>query len=103
AVASDLVSAVELGPPDDMPAETDVESATVSRTLVRALQGSVAGAVEPLDPRRLIPLRPAISALGVLVVVGAGTGLALQHWPDLVRGIETLAHRPTRFEGAAIS
>ena len=103
AVASDLVSAVELGPPDDMPAETDAESATVSRALVRALQGSVAGAVEPLDPRRLIPLRPAVSALGVLVVVGAGTGLALQRWPDLVRGIETLAHRPTRFEGAAIS
>jgi hypothetical protein len=103
AVASDLVSAVELGPPDDMPAEADSESASVSRTLVRALQGSVAGAVEPLDPRRLISLRPAVSALGVLVVVGAATGLALQRWPDLVRGIETLAHRPTRFEGAAIS
>ena len=103
AVASDLVSAVELGPPDEMPAEADSESTTVSRTLVRALQGSVAGAVEPLDPRRLISLRPAVSALGVLFVVGAGTGLALQRWPDLVRGIATLAHRPTRFEGAAIS
>jgi len=103
AVASDLCSAVELGAPDDMPAQTDSESTTVSRTLVRALQGSVAGAVEPLDPRRLISLRPAVSALGVFVVVAAGTGVALQRWPDLIHGIETLAHRPTRFEGAAIS
>ena len=76
------------GPPDDMPAEADSESATVSRTLVRALQGAVAGAVEPLDPRRLIPLRPAVSALGVLAGGRrAGTALALQRWPDLIRGI----------------
>ncbi len=65
-VASDLVSAVELGQPDEMPAAPDVETVGVSRALVRALQGSVAGAVEPLDPRRLISLRPAVLALGVL-------------------------------------
>jgi hypothetical protein len=102
-VASDLVSAVELGQPDELPAATDVETVGVSRALVRALQGSVASAVEPLDPRRLISLRPAVLALGVLVLMAAITGAALRLSPDLIRGLATLAHRPTRFEGATIS
>ena len=102
-IASDLVSAVELGSPDVMPETADTEAGAVSRTLVRALQGSVAGSVEPLDPRRLISLQPAMLALAVLLLVAAATITALQLSPDLIRGLATLFHRPTRFEGAAIS
>jgi hypothetical protein len=103
AIASDLVSAVELGPPDQMADNSDAGVVVVSPALVRALQGSVAGAVEPLQPRRLISLQPALLALGVLVIVATASGAALRFWPELGRGLNTLAHRPTRFEGAAIS
>ena len=103
AVASDLVSAVELGDPEAMPGTPGSQASDVSRTLVRALQGSVAGAVEPLQPSRLISMRPAGLALAALVLAAATMGAALYLWPELVRGLATLAHRPTRFEGAAIS
>ena len=102
-VASDLVSAVELGDPEGMARAESPESGAVSRTLVRALQGSVAGAVEPLEPGRLISMRPAVLALMALVLMIATLIASLALWPDLVRGLATLAHRPTRFEGAAIS
>jgi len=104
-IGSDLVSAVELGAPEQSPSAPTPEAggAAVSPALVRALQGSVAGAVEPLDPRQLISLQPAALALGVLLMAAATTGAALRFWPELVLGLRTLAHRPTRFEGAAIS
>ena len=102
-VASDLVSAVELGQPEAIPPAPDSDSAMISTALVRALQGSVARVVEPLDPRRLISMQPAALALGVLMMVAATTGAALRLWPELGRGLEMLAHRPTRFEGSAIS
>src|SRR6185436_5996260 len=92
-VASDLVSAVELGAPEQIPHSPDTGGAVVSPALVRALQGSVAGVVEPLDARRLIPLQPAALALGVLLMVAATTGAALRFWPDLARGLRALAHR----------
>jgi hypothetical protein len=102
-VASDLVSAVELGQPEAIPTAPDSDATMISTALVRALQGSVARVVEPLDPRRLISMQPAALALGVLMMVAASTGAALRLWPELGRGLATLAHRPTRFEGSAIS
>ena len=102
-IASDLVSAVELGAPGQTASAPSAAGAFVSPALVRALQGSVAGMVEPLDPRRLISLQPAALALGVLLLAAATTGAALRFWPELARGLKTLAHRPTRFEGAAVS
>src|SRR6266700_5556830 len=102
-IASDLVSAVELGPPDAFTPGPETGPPPVSPSLVRALQGAVAGAVEPLEPRRLISLRPAALALAVLIAVASITGVALYRWPELGRGLTTLARRPTRFEGAATS
>jgi hypothetical protein len=107
AVSSDLVSAVELGDEADGGAAATTArrggGAEVSPALVRALQGTVAGAVEPLDPSALISMRPARTAIGALVLAAAVLGIALRLSPDLSRGLATLTHRPTRFEGAAIS
>jgi hypothetical protein len=124
AVSSDLVSAVELGnpqPPGYDPAPERPHRAhpraahprqaagapeaagLVSEALVRALQDRVAGVVEQLDPKRLISMRPAGVALGALLVAALLVGGATRVWPELTAGLATLVHRPTRFEGAAVS
>ena len=98
-LASDLLSAIELaGAPGDARA-----AALVSPSLVRAFHADVARALDPVDPRALVPLRPAAAA----IAAGAGA-LALllgAAWvsPDVALGLRTLVHRPSLFDGAAIS
>jgi hypothetical protein len=93
-LASDLLSAVELG---------SEGAALASPALVRAFHADVARSLEPVDPRALVPLRQAsaalASALAALGLLAAGTVL----FPSLVVGLRTLVHRPSLYEGAAIS
>ncbi|HEX3694980.1 MAG TPA: hypothetical protein VH374_06280 [Polyangia bacterium] len=95
-VASDLVSAIELGMPSP-------SAPVVSPSLVRALGGDVAQALDPLDPRALLPMRPAALALAGLVGASALAVGATRLWPALEQGLRTLVHRPTLFEGAVVS
>ena len=62
------------------------------------------GARGAVDARQLVPLRPAARALAAALrrVRGAGRGrVALS--PTIARGLRTLIHRPSLFEGAAMS
>jgi hypothetical protein len=109
-LASDLLSSVELREVEaTAPAFIDVDvgagagSTAVSPSLVRAFHADVARALEPIDPRRLVPLRPATLALWAF---GAAVGLfaaAVTFSPGLVLGLRTLVHRPSLFEGAVVS
>jgi hypothetical protein len=95
-LASDLLSAIELG-------DGAAEVALVSPGLVRAFHADVARALEPVDPRALVPLR----STAVAVAAGAAAvGLfAAVAWlfPAMATGLRTLGHRPTLFDGAAVS
>jgi hypothetical protein len=98
-MASDLLSAVELaspGPPDP-------RAAAVSARLVRAFQDYVAGSLGAVDARRLVPLRPAARAIATCGVALAAAIAAGALSPTMARGLRTLVHRPSLFEGAAIS
>ena len=94
-LASDLLSAVELGDAGD--------AALGSPSLVRAFHGDVARALDPVNPRELVPLRPAAAAVGAglaaLAVLWAAAALS----PSLAAGLRTLVHQPSLFEGAAVS
>jgi hypothetical protein len=94
ALASDLLSAVELASP---------QAAGVSPRLIQAFQDQVAGAVGGFEPRRLVPMRPAARASGAAVVAMAGLVAAALLFPALGRGLRTLVHRPSRFDGAVVS
>ncbi len=97
-LASDLLSAVELGDGSGGDA-----AALVSPTLVRAFHADVARSLEPVDPRALVPLRPAAAAVGAgLAALGLLWGGAVL-FPTLAFGLRTLVHRPSLFEGAAVS
>ncbi len=98
-LASDLLSAVELHHPPRAGHGTPL----VSRTLVRAFQGDVARALGPVEPRALVPLRPA--AVAVATFAGAAAAAIATAWlfPSVAQGMRTLVHRPTLFEGAAVS
>jgi hypothetical protein len=102
-LASDLLSAIELG---DLVTDADVVAgagALVSPALVRAFHADVARALEPVDPRALVPLRSAGVAVGVgvaaLGLIAAGASFV----PALATGLRTLGHRPSLFDGAAVS
>ena len=98
-LASDLLSAVELaGPPS-----SDPRAAAVSPRLVQAFQDFVAGSVGAMDARRLVPFRPAARAIASAVAGIAAVVAALVLSPAVSRGMRTLVHRPSLFEGAAIS
>jgi hypothetical protein len=89
------VSAVELGatPPD-----------AVSGALVGAFQGQVASAVATLDPTTLISMRPVARGFAILLAAAAVLIVGARLSPEgLGRGLSLLVHRPSRFEGAAIS
>jgi hypothetical protein len=94
-LASDLLSAIELG--------DSSAGALSSPALVRAFHGDVARALESVDPRTLMPLRPATIpvAAGVVAVVGLFAAASLS--TNVATGLRTLMHRPTLFEGAAVS
>ena len=98
-LASDLLSAVELAGPSP----TDPRAAAVSEPLVRAFQDHVAGSVGAVDARRLVSLRPASRALGAALVALAAVIAAGMLSPTMARGLRTLVHKPSLFEGAGIS
>ena len=93
ALASDLLSAVQLAEPPD----------GVSPRLVLAFQSQVADAVAGFEPRRLVPMRPAARAVAAAVIAAAGVGAAGALVPALGHGLRTLVHRPSRFDGAVVS
>jgi hypothetical protein len=106
ALASDLLSSVELREREVVPlpgVDPTAGAAAISPSLLRAFHADVARALEPIDPRRLVPLRPATLALWAFAAaVGlfvAGVTLS----PALVLGLRTLVHRPSLFEGAVVS
>jgi hypothetical protein len=75
----------------------------VSARLVRAFQDYVAGSLGAVDARRLVPLRPAARAIATCGVALAAAIAAGALSPTMARGLRTLVHRPSLFEGAAIS
>jgi hypothetical protein len=97
-LASDLISAVELDA-----AAAAAARAPVSPVLVRAFQAEVARALAPVEPRALVPLRPASLAVGAFAVAAALVGGAAWLSPAVASGLRTLVHRPSLFEGAAVS
>jgi hypothetical protein len=100
AMASDLLSAVELG---EAPDGAVGDRGAASPTLVRAFREQVASALAPVAPGGLVSLGPAVRALAVSGLVAAALIAALGAWPLAARGLRTLVHRPSRFEGAGIS
>ncbi len=96
-LASDLLSAVELA---EAPSD---ERAAGSPVLVRAFRRQVADALGPVSPERLVPLRPAARALALAGLILALLVGAIVAWPLAARGLRTLVHHPSRFEGAAVS
>ena len=99
ALASDLLSAVELASPDT----PDPRAAAVSARLILAFQDYVAGSVGAVDARQLVPLRPAGRAVAAGLAAIAAVIAAVALSPMMSRGLRTLGHRPSLFEGAAIS
>jgi hypothetical protein len=98
-LASDLLSAVELAGP----ASSDPRAVAVSPRLVQAFQDYVATSVGAVDARRLVPFRPAARAIATAVGSIAGIIVGVVMVPAMARGMRTLVHRPSLFEGAAIS
>jgi hypothetical protein len=98
-LASDLLSAVELAEPPP----ADPRAASVSTRLVQAFQEYVARSLTSVDAQRLVSLRPVIraAAAALIVVAALGTGAWLSS--TFARGLRTLIHRPSLFEGAAVS
>ena len=95
-LASDLLSAVELEEKGDA-------AAMASPALVRAFHADVARSLAPVDPRALVPLQQAAAAVAAgLAALGLLWGATLI-FPSLAVGLRTLVHRPSLFEGAAIS
>ncbi|HEY6476870.1 MAG TPA: DUF4175 family protein [Polyangia bacterium] len=96
-MASDLLSAVELR---EAPADG---RGVASPALVQAFREQVAAAVAPIAPGGLVSLGPATRALALCGLVAAALIATLGAWPMAARGLRTLVHRPSRFEGASVS
>jgi hypothetical protein len=99
ALASDLLSAVELAA---APAE-GARGTAISPALVRAFRAQVAGSVARLAPRGLVSLRPAARAIATSTVAAMAVIAAALIWPGIAQGLRTLVHHPSRFEGATVS
>src|SRR5579862_7237449 len=98
-LASDLVSAIELA---RAPTEAGT-TALISPGLVAAFHADVARALDPVDPRALVPLRPAAAAVGAGAAALALVVGAAWLFPAVGLGLRTLIHRPSLFDGAAVS
>ncbi len=96
AMASDLLSAVELR-------EAPAGGGGASPALVEAFREQVASAVAPIAPGVLVSLGPAARAIALCGLVAAALIATVGAWPTAARGLRTLVHRPSRFEGAAVS
>ena len=93
-LASDLLSAVELQ--STLAVETDV-----SADMTGAFYATVAQAIEPVVIEDLLPLNRAVRAVSIAVVSLLALLVALLVFPSAVgRGMRTLFHTPTLFEGA---
>jgi hypothetical protein len=97
-VASDLLSAVQLDA-----GKHEVGGGGFSPRLVAAFRDQVATAIGPVEPRRLVPFGPAGRALAVAALAAAGLIAAGALSPLVGRGLRTLVHRPSLYEGAAVS
>jgi hypothetical protein len=102
-LASDLLSAIELGDRADGVDVGPGTGAFVSPALVRAFHADVARALQPVDPRALVPLRPAALAVAACVAAFGALLAAASFLPSIALGLRTLVHRPSLFEGAAVS
>jgi hypothetical protein len=69
---------------------------------VRAFQDYVAGTVTAMDARRLVPMRQAWAVASAAAAIGAVVSAGTLS-PVMARGLRTLIHRPSLFEGAAVS
>jgi hypothetical protein len=98
-LASDLLSAIEFA---RAPVEAGA-TALISPALVEAFHADVARALDPVDPRALVPLRPAAAAVGAGVAALALVVGAAWLFPAVGLGLRTLVHRPSLFDGAAVS
>jgi len=101
ALSDDLLSAVELEPPAGAPRG---EPTPISTALLGAFRDRLAETVAVVDATRLVSMRPAmLGALAALLALG-GIWTAARVSPLVVgKGLSTLTHRPSRFEGAAVS
>ena len=96
-LASDLLSAVEL-------AAARTGDAEASPDMTQAFYGTVADATGPLVVEDLIPLDRAVRALFVAVVLLFLMLAGVLAFPSLLgRGLRTLFHTPTLFEGAQVA
>jgi hypothetical protein len=95
AMASDLLSAVEL--------QSAGADAAVSPAMTEAFCAAVAQATEPIAVEDLIPLDRAVRAIFIAALSLLLLLIALLAFPAAVgRGMRTLFHRPTLFEGAQV-
>ncbi len=93
-LASDLLSAVELQSAPTADAETSME-------MTSAFLATVAEATQPIAAQDLIPLDRAVRAVSVAAAALVALLVALLVFPAAVgRGMRTLFHTPTLFEGA---
>ena len=100
-LSDDLVSAVELGA---LRPSSDGAAALASPALITAFREGLFAALAPLDPKRLVSMRPVATGAGAAALPAVALLIAAQVWPHVVgKGLATLLHRPSRFEGAAVS
>jgi hypothetical protein len=93
-LASDLLSAVELQ-------SAQVPEADISAGMTGAFYATVVQATEPIAVEELIPLDRAIRAIAIAVLALLALLVSLLVFPSAVgRGMRTLFHTPTLFEGA---
>lgn len=98
-LASDLLSAIELGASDGRE-----PTGAASPAMTRAFFGAVAEAAAPLDPSRMLPLRDSLRAALAAALAALMLVLAAALSPGTVgRGLHLLVHQPTRFEGATLA
>jgi len=102
-LADELLSAVELAAPGGGGAPA-ADPAYISSALVGAFRERLSQTVAVVDPTRLVPMRPALLGALAALLAAAGVWTAARLSPQTVgKGLVTLTHRPSRFEGAAVS
>ena len=84
-LASDILSSVQLTAASTAPGPSQVSPA-----LIGALIQQVTGALSPLDPRKLVSMRPAVRAIALAALAGAVLVGAALWSPTLSRGLHTL-------------
>jgi hypothetical protein len=98
-LSDDLLSAVELSAPS-----AHTEPSLVSPALAGAFRERLSQTVAVVSPTRLVPMRPALLGALAALLAALGTWTAARLSPQVVgKGLSLLIHRPSRFEGAAVS